>query len=82
MTLYFLSYDKRRDGNYQQLYDELKRLNAKPLVESTWCMKQSGTSSAELRDHFGRFFDKDDGWIVSKVDGWASKRTQNTPKDL
>lgn len=83
MALYFLSYDKRSDSNYQPLYDDLKNnFGAKRVLESTWCFNRVNTNCSNLRDYFKRFFDKNDGWIVSEVTDWSSYGTLSTPNDL
>lgn len=82
MALYFLSYDLRKDRNYQSLYDELNDFNAVSILESLWCFRIENTSAAKLRDHFQQFIDSDDGIVVSEVGGWATVNTDGTPKDL
>lgn len=82
MGLYFLSYDKRTDGNYQPLYDELEKFGAKRILESTWCFKRANATCKGLRDYFAQFLDGNDGAIVSEVVDWASIGTINTPNDL
>ena len=82
MELYFLSYDLRKERDYQSLYDELEKYHAKAVLESVWCFKKDNTTTAELRDHFGKFIDSDDGLLVVKSSSWASLRAKATPKDL
>jgi CRISPR/Cas system-associated endoribonuclease Cas2 len=82
MALYFLTYDLRKSKNYQNLYDELEKFNAVRVLESTWCFNRINTSSKNLRDHFKKYIDKDDGLIVSEVNDWASYNTDKTPSNL
>ncbi|MDD4210342.1 MAG: hypothetical protein PHI52_08420 [Bacteroidales bacterium] len=82
MALYFLTYDLRNKRDYQKLYDELESFKAVRVLESTWCFKKDDTSSAELRDHFKKFIDADDGLLVVEANSWATIRTKGTPKDL
>lgn len=83
MALYFLSYDLRKERDYQTLYDELAKFKAVRLLESDWCFQyQKEGASVELRDHFKSFIDDNDGLIVSEVIYWASYKTEKTPKDL
>lgn len=83
MALYFLSYDLRKERNYQTLYDELAKYKAVRMLESDWCFKYSKEgASVELRDHFKSFIDKNDGLVVSEVIGWASYHAEKTPNDL
>ena len=82
MALYFLTYDLRNSKDYQKLYDELERFNAVRVFESTWCFNRDNTSASELRDHFRRFIDSDDGLLVSESRSWATYKAKATPKDL
>ena len=83
MALYFLTYDLRGQRDYQTLYDELEKLNAVRILESTWCFKRINTDASRLRDHFKPFIDSDDGLIVSQVESWGtSGPTEGTPNDL
>ena len=82
MALYFISYDLRKQRNYQQLYDKLGEFKAVRILESTWCFNRKDTTPAGLRDFFKKFIDQDDGIIVSEVEKWASFKTKGTPKDL
>lgn len=82
MTLYTLTYDLRKEKDYQKLYAELKSFNAVKILESTWCFNRYNTSAAQLRDHFRTIVDTDDGLFIGETTNWASYNTQGTPKDL
>lgn len=82
MALYFLTYDLRKERDYQHLAEELEELEAVRVLESTWCFKRFNTSAENLRDYFKNFIDPDDAVIVSEVSGWASHNTDGTPGDL
>ncbi len=82
MALYFLTYDLRKERDYQRLYDEFENFNAVRILDSTWCFNRVNTSPSGLRDHFKKHIDGDDGLMVSEVTKWASSRTDGTPKDL
>lgn len=82
MALFFLTYDLRNRRDYQSLYDKLNEFNAVRMLESTWCFNRINIDTAGLRDYFRNYIDDDDGLIVSEVSGWASRRTDGTPKDL
>jgi len=82
MALYFLSYDLRKQQDYQKLYDELNKFNAVRMLESQWCFKRVNTSAKGLREHFKKFIDSDDGLSVSEVTDWATFNTLGTPNDL
>jgi hypothetical protein len=82
MSLYFVSYDLRKPGrNYEGLYDFLKTLGAKKIVESTYCFNSTDTA-INLRDRFKEHIDSNDAAMVSQIEYWASCGTDNTPKDL
>ncbi len=76
MALYFLSYDLRKDKDYQVLFDELRRFGAIRILKSEWCFHQSNTSVIALRDHFKGFIDHDDGLSVAEVADWAAYKLE------
>jgi len=82
MSLYFVTYELRKDRDYDEIIDELEKFNATRVLNSHWCLKKENTSSQELRDHFMNYIDKDDAIIVAKATSWASLRTKSTPKDI
>ena len=82
MALYFLTYDLRDSRDYEVLYSELRRFSAVRVLKSTWCFHHQNTSTVALRDHVRQILDADDGLIVTNIDGWASYKTDGTPKDL
>ncbi|MFY9074326.1 hypothetical protein OZZ08_05115 [Malaciobacter mytili] len=82
MATYFISYDLRNRRDYKTLQEELDTFGAVMILESLYCFKRNNTTTTNLRDHFKKFIDKDDGIIVSEINGWASFNTNSTPKDL
>jgi hypothetical protein len=83
MALYFLTYDLRTSQDYQVLYDELKKLDALKILDSTWCFNCGISTDVEfLRDHFKSFIDENDALVVSEVPNWASYYTDSTPDKL
>ena len=82
MALYFLTYDLRKQRDYQTLYDELAKFNAVRVLESTWCFNRSNATAAGLRDYFRQFIDADDGLLVSESSDWATWHADGTPNDL
>jgi hypothetical protein len=84
MALYFLSYDLRKQRNYQTLYDELKKFQAVRFLESDWAFKRINTTAAGLRDHFRQFIDADDGLMVSEIANasWAGWKLLGDPNKL
>jgi CRISPR associated protein Cas2 len=82
MALYFISYDLRKQQDYQPLYNELKKLQAVKIMESTFCLNMHNTSCTMLMDHFKEFIDFEDGLMVHAVANWASRFMKRTPNDL
>ena len=82
MVKYFLSYDLRNNRDYQKLYDELAAFNSIQVLESLHCFKYQDSKTKELRDHFAKFIDSDDGLIVIKPASWAARKLDNSPNDL
>jgi CRISPR/Cas system-associated endoribonuclease Cas2 len=80
MTIFFVSYDLRKQRNYQTLYDELNRLKGIRVLESVWSLKLPDTNTCvSVRDHLKKFIDGDDGIIVSIVSSCAWSRVDNAP---
>jgi len=67
MKSYLVSYDLKKNRNYQKLYDTLDVMGAKRILESTWLFKERNTNSDYLRDYFKTVIDSDDMLIVSEV---------------
>lgn len=67
MKSYLVSYDLKKNRNYQKLYDALDVMGAKRILESTWLFKERNTNSDYLRDYFKTVIDSDDMLIVSEV---------------
>lgn len=82
MALYFLSYDLRKGKDYQKMYDELANFKAVRVLESLWCFNRINTTAGNLRDHFQKFIDTDDGLVVIESVNWGTYNTLGTPKDL
>lgn len=82
MPLFFITYDLRKQRDYQKLYDELESFNAVRVLESTWCFNRINTNVSGLRDYFKSFIDADDGIVVSEVTGWSTFNAEKTPNDL
>ncbi|MDE2098829.1 MAG: hypothetical protein KGL39_16370 [Patescibacteria group bacterium] len=82
MALYFLDYDLNKEKDYPKLYAELSRFGAVRILDSLWCFNHSETTAIDMRDHFGKFLDADDGLCVSEIKSWATRKTQHNPNDL
>ncbi len=82
MALYFVSYDLRKQRDYQKLFDALQSLNAKRFLESDWCLLHGNTTCEAIRNYLTPFIDSDDAIMAAEVSDWASLRTLVTPKNL
>ncbi|MDD3323254.1 MAG: hypothetical protein PHS59_17610 [Paludibacter sp.] len=82
MTKYFICYDLRNSRDYQKLYTELEKYKAIQILESLYCIKYQDDKTEELRDHFKKFIDKDDGLIIIKSAYWAGFNLDKSPNDL
>lgn len=82
MALYYLSYDLRKNKDYQSLFEELKRFGAVRILKSEWCFHRIDTSVANLREHFRGFVDHDDGLSIAEVTYWATYNTEGSPNEL
>jgi len=82
MVKYFICYDLRNNRDYQKLYDELGKFKSIQILESLHCIKYQDDKTEELRDHFKKFIDKDDGLIIIKSAYWAGVNIDNSPNDL
>jgi len=67
MALYLVSYDLRKQRDYQTLWDELRDFDAVRILESDWCFRRFNTTAVGLRDHFAQFIDADDGLFVVEM---------------
>lgn len=79
MAVYQIDYDLRKQRNYQDLYDRLKRYPSwcRPL-ESTWVIGTTQTA-VQIRDYLKGAMDPDDGILVTKLTGeaaWANLSDQ------
>ena len=82
MALYFITYDLRKQRDYDSLYQELKNFKAVRILESTWCFKRPNTNVRDLRAHFKKILDSDDGLVISEVADWGTYKTEGSPNDL
>jgi hypothetical protein len=82
MALFIISYDLRRQRNYEALYAELKKFNAVKILESLYGFNRFNTNAKNMRAYFQQFVDSDDGLIVMEVSDWSSYNVNGTPNDL
>lgn len=80
MANYLLSYDLIRRKEYQQLFDELKKMKATRVLLCTWYLADPELGDAEaLRDHLRQFVESDDRIFVGKVTEWAAHNARSIP---
>jgi CRISPR/Cas system-associated endoribonuclease Cas2 len=77
MGTYLISYDLRKQKNYQPLYDLLKQWKASKLLESVYIIENMKGNAAAIRDIIQNTIDNDD-WLTvinlpANVD-WATVR--------
>jgi hypothetical protein len=80
MALFLISYDLRRQRNYQPLYDCLNNWKAARLLESLWLAELVGPADT-VRDILTGLIDDDDAVAVIELKApfnWATMRTQPT----
>ena len=73
---YVISYDLRKpDRDYQSLYEALESIGAERVLQSQWGVRRNNTKAAKLRDHFWQFMDRNDGILVTAIDGkdWGAR---------
>jgi hypothetical protein len=78
MALFIISYDLRRQRNYQPLYDCLNNWKAARLLESFWLAELVGPADT-VRDILTGLIDDDDAVAVIELKApfnWATMRTQ------
>ncbi len=74
MATYIVSYDLRKEKNYEKLYDAIKSYwTYAKILESLWAIKSNQTKS-EIRNYLSSFMDNDD-WLFVLKSGkeWAWK---------
>lgn len=66
MACYIISYDLRRDRDYEALYKAIKSYDTwGHILESTWAIVTE-KSATEIREYLRKFTDSDDGLFVVK----------------
>lgn len=83
MALYFVSYDLVKTKDYEKLINELKRYDARRMLESYWCFKRTNSGESKMfREHFQKFIDSDDRLVVCEVTNWSGYRMLDNPNNL
>jgi len=74
MKVYQISYDLRKQRDYDPLYERIKAYGnwCHPL-ESTWVITTT-QSAAQIRDYLAGVMDQDDGLLVTRLQGEAAWR--------
>lgn len=70
MSQFLISYDLRKQRNYQPLWDLLRASSAVKVLESVWLLNSNAGAGA-IRDHLMTVIDKDDGVIVLPLEHGA-----------
>lgn len=64
MACYIISYDLRKQRDYESLYKAIKSYGTwAHILESTWAVVTS-KSAVQVRDHLAAYMDQDDGLFV------------------
>jgi len=80
MASYIVSYDLRKQRNYQPLWDQLKAWGAVRLLESLWLLTRTENASTVLAA-LSSLVDEDDGLAVIELKtglAWTVKACQPT----
>lgn len=66
MASYIISYDLRKDRDYEALYEAIKSYGTwAHITESTWAVTTS-KSAVQVREHLSSVMDNDDRLFISK----------------
>ncbi|TAM23949.1 MAG: hypothetical protein EPN68_09515 [Rhodanobacter sp.] len=72
MSLYQISYDLRKQRNYDALYERIKAYgNWCHALESSWVIS-TPQSAVQVRDNLRQVLDSDDGLLVTRLSGQAA----------
>ena len=72
MAVYQISYDLRKQRNYDALYERIKSYdNWCHALESSWVIVTS-QSASQIRDYLKGAMDQDDGLLVTRLQGEAA----------
>ncbi len=75
---YMVSYDQHHDRNYQPVWDQLRRWNAKRVLESVWFV-ESHLTAGQIRDQLQQTTRNEDSLVVVQLSpnaNWATYRAQ------
>lgn len=72
MKVYQINYDLRKQRNYDDLYKRIKAYGTWcHALESTWLIA-TNQSAVQVRDYLQGAMDKDDGLLVTRLNGEAA----------
>lgn len=72
MKVYQISYDLRKQRNYDALYERIKSYGTWcHALESTWLIA-THQQAAQIRDYLSEAMDSDDGILVVRLQGAAA----------
>lgn len=72
MKVYQISYDLRKQRNYDALYERIKSYGTWcHALESSWVIA-TNQSATQIRDYLSGALDKDDGLLVTRLSGEAA----------
>lgn len=72
MKVYQVSYDLRKQRNYEALYERIKRYEGWcHALESSWVIA-TNQSASQIRDNLMQVLDQDDGLLVTRLKGEAA----------
>ena len=72
MKVYQISYDLRKQRDYDALYERIKSYGTWcHVLESSWAVA-TNQSAAQVRDHLSQVLDQDDGLLVARLQGEAA----------
>ena len=81
MKVYQISYDLRKQRDYESLYECIKSYGTySHALESTWLIATNQTA-AQVRDNLAEVMDSDDGLLVTRLQGesaWIGLRDKTT----
>lgn len=71
MKVYQISYDLRKQRNYEALYERIKTYNWCHPLESSWVIATQ-QSASQVRNYLAQAMDQDDGLLVTRLSGEAA----------
>lgn len=82
MTRYLITYDLRKQRNYDDMYKAIKSYTKwAQVLESVWAVK-SESSAEEIRDNLKQYMDGDDGLYVTESPRGAAWININCEKKI